>query len=556
MIEQQFHLSLAQLNPILGDVKGNLAKAQECYLEAGEVKSDILLFPELFLSGYPPEDLVLRSAFIEDCHKAIDNLVAFTKTHQGPAIIIGTPWRDEEGLFNAVIVIDKGVILGVSKKVDLPNYGVFDEKRVFDIPAHPGPINIRGLRVGIPICQDIWGEDITECLAETGAEILLVPNGSPFQKGKRDIRLNIAVQRVQETHLPLIYLNMIGGQDEILFDGGSFILNGDLSLTHQLPQFEEQLVHTHWQKGESGEWHAIKGDVATELNSLEEIYHALMLGLKDYVRKNHFQHVVLGLSGGVDSALCAAIAVDALGADKVHCVMLPYHYTAQESLDDAADIAKRLDVRYDIISIKEPVLAFQHNLSPLFQDMPSDITEENMQSRARGLILMAISNKKGGLLLTTGNKSEVAVGYATLYGDMNGGFNPIKDIYKTEVYALCHWRNQHFHASFKGKKGEIIPPNIIIKAPTAELREGQCDQDSLPPYDMLDDILKRLIEEKQSMKTIIAAGHDAHIVETIQHLVYISEYKRRQSALGIKISPVNFGKDRRYPITNQWRDKG
>ena len=429
-------------------------------------------------------------------------------------------------------------------KFDLPNYGVFDEKRVFDAGPAPGPVSVKGVRIGVPICEDIWTEETCETLAETGAEILLSPNGSPFERNKDDVRLNLSVARVTETGLPLVYLNQIGGQDELVFDGASFVLNADRSLALQMPMFEEALAMTSWRKDAKG-WHMEKGEIAKLPEREEETWKACVLGLRDYVLKNRFPGIVLGMSGGIDSAVVATMAVDALGADKVHCVMLPYAYTSRDSLVDAEDCAKRLGVRYDVVAIKEPVEGFIHALAPLFAGRKADITEENMQSRSRGVILMAISNKMGSMVLTTGNKSEMSVGYATLYGDMNGGFNPIKDVYKTEVYRLAEWRNT---------QSEVIPVRIITKAPTAELRENQKDQDSLPPYDVLDDILDGLVEREQSVAEITARGHDIALVKKIQHMLYIAEYKRRQAAPGVKITRRNFGRDRRYPITNGFRD--
>jgi NAD+ synthase len=403
---------------------------------------------------------------------------------------------------------------------------------------------VKGVRIGVPICEDIWTEETCETLAETGAEILLVPNGSPFEANKDDVRLNLAVARVTETGLPLAYLNQVGGQDELVFDGASFVLNADRSLAIQMPMFEESLALTRWQRGAGG-WSCATGECVRLPEREEETWKACVLGLRDYVLKNRFPGVVLGLSGGIDSAVVAAMAVDALGADKVHCVMLPYAYTSQESLDDAKECARRLGVRYDIVPIREPVEGFLSALQPLFEGRNRDITEENIQSRARGVVLMAISNKLGSMVLTTGNKSEMSVGYATLYGDMNGGFNPIKDVYKTQVYRLAAWRNT---------VSNVIPARIITKAPTAELRENQKDQDTLPPYEVLDDILDGLVEREQSVAEIAARGHDMALVKKLQHMLYVAEYKRRQAAPGVKITRRNFGRDRRYPITNGFRD--
>ena len=534
-------IGLAQLNPTVGAVTANLAKARDAVAKLRD--ADLVLFPELFIAGYPPEDLVLRPAFVAACKAAVEDLAK--EFADGPVILIGLPWRDGDKLHNSVALLNGGKIETVRHKFDLPNYGVFDEKRVFNAGPAPGPVVVKGVRIGVPICEDIWTEETCETLAETGAEILLSPNGSPFERNKDDVRLNLSVARVTETGLPLVYLNQIGGQDELVFDGASFVLNADRSLALQMPMFEEALTLTHWNKTASG-WVMDKGDIVRLPEREEETWKACVLGLRDYVLKNRFPGVVLGMSGGIDSAVVATMAVDALGADKVHCVMLPYAYTSQDSLEDAKECTRLIGARYDVVPIKEPVEGFLSALKPMFAGRKEDITEENMQSRSRGVILMAISNKMGSMVLTTGNKSEMSVGYATLYGDMNGGFNPIKDVYKTEVYRLADWRNTI---------SPVIPERIITKAPTAELRENQKDQDSLPPYDVLDDILDGLVEREQSVAEIVARGHDIALVKRIQHLLYVAEYKRRQAAPGVKITRRNFGRDRRYPITNGWRDQ-
>ena len=529
------------MNPTVGAVAANLVKAREAILNLRD--ADLVMFPELYIAGYPPEDLVLRDSFVAACKTAVEDLAR--EFADGPAILIGLPWRDGEQLYNSMALLSSGRIETLRHKFDLPNYGVFDEKRVFDAGPAPGPLVVKGVRIGVPICEDIWTEEVCETLAETGAEILLSPNGSPFERNKDDVRLNLAVARVTETGLPLVYLNQIGGQDELVFDGASFVLNADRSLALQMPMFEEALAMTEWNKGSNG-WVMTKGDIARLPEHEEETWKACVLGLRDYVLKNRFPGIVLGMSGGIDSAVVAAMAVDALGADKVHCVMLPYVYTSQDSLVDAEECSRLLGVRYDVVAIKKPVDGFLDALGPMFAGRADDITEENMQSRSRGVILMAISNKMGSMVLTTGNKSEMSVGYCTLYGDMNGGFNPIKDVYKTEVYRLAEWRNT---------VSEVIPVRIITKAPTAELRENQKDQDSLPPYDVLDDILDGLVEREQSVAEIVARGHDVTLVKRIQHLLYVAEYKRRQAAPGVKITRRNFGRDRRYPITNGFRDQ-
>jgi len=547
-------IALAQLNPVVGDIAGNLEKARAARAAAADGGADVIVFAELFITGYPPEDLVLKPAFQEAARGAVEALAGDT-SDGGPAVLIGTPWLEDGKLYNSVAYLDAGKIEALRHKVDLPNYGVFDEKRLFAVGDMPGPVDIRGVRVGVPICEDIWGGDVTECLAETGAEFLIVPNGSPYFKDRHDTRVNIAVSRITETGLALAYLNQVGGQDELVFDGGSFVLNSDCSLAVQMPAWEECVTLTEWTRGEAG-WSCAGGEKAHVPEGLEAVYRACVLGLRDYVAKNRFPGVVLGLSGGIDSAICAAMAVDALGADRVHCIMLPYKFTSEESLDDARGCAEALGVRYDIVPISEPVEGFAEALAPLFHDHAADVTEENIQSRVRGSILMAISNKFGPMVVTTGNKSEVSVGYATLYGDMNGGFNPIKDLYKTEVYALSAFRNQMRPGNCRGPEGRVIPENILTKAPTAELKEDQTDQDTLPPYDKLDDILQCLIEKEMPVAEIADRGHERHTVERIEHMLYVAEYKRRQAAPGVKVSERNFGRDRRYPIVNAFRDRG
>ncbi|MBB5751078.1 NAD+ synthase [Prosthecomicrobium pneumaticum] len=546
-------IALAQLNPVVGDVTGNLERARRARIAAARLGADAVMFSELFLSAYPPEDLVLRPAFQAACRQAVELLAAET-ADGGPAVLIGTPWLEEGRLYNAFLLLDGGRIVAVRHKVDLPNYGVFDEKRLFVAGAEPGPVTLRGVRVGLPICEDIWGPDVVETLAETGAEVLLVPNGSPYSQAKDDLRLNIAVARVAESGLPLVYLNQLGGQDELVFDGGSFGLQADCALAFQMPQFEEQVALVELRREEEG-WRIASGPLAACPEDDEAHWRACVLGLSDYVGKNGFPTVVLGLSGGIDSALVAALAVDALGADRVHAVMLPYRYTSSESLAAAAACAATLGLRYDVLPIAEPVEALNRALAPLFADRAEDVTEENLQSRVRGTMLMAVSNKFGALLLTTGNKSEMSVGYATLYGDMNGGFNPIKDLYKTDVYRLAAWRNVHRPAGMLGPEGVVIPPEIIARAPSAELRENQTDQDALPPYEVLDDILRCLVEGEMRVQDVVARGHDPATVARVEHLLAGAEYKRRQAAPGIKISDRNFGRDRRYPITNRFRDR-
>ena len=550
----KLRIAIAQLNPVMGDLQGNLAKARAARKTAADANADLILFTELFICGYPPEDLVSKPAFVKACEKTVQAF-ALETADGGPGVIIGTPLQRETGLHNAVMVLDGGKVIAERFKVDLPNYGEFDEQRNFQAGAMPGPVNFRGVRLGIPVCEDIWGElGVCETLAESGAEILLVPNGSPYHRSKMEVRHQIAVRQVVETGLPLVYANQTGGQDELLFDGGSFVINANHHLAVQLPQFEELVSMSDWTRGEDG-WSCADGDRNWVPEGEEADYLACMHGLRDYVNKNGFKSVVLGLSGGLDSAICAALAVDALGKDRVHTVMLPYRYTSEMSLKDAKDCAEALGCRYDIVPIAEPVEGFLNVLQPLFAGTESGVTEENLQSRARGVILMAISNKFGSMVVTTGNKSEMAVGYATLYGDMNGGFNPIKDLYKMQVYALADWRNHHLPEGAMGPEGVVVPQNIIDKAPSAELRDNQTDQDSLPPYPVLDAVLEALVEHERSVDEIVAEGYDRAVVERVEHLLYIAEYKRRQSAPGVKITTKNFGRDRRYPITNRFRDR-
>lgn len=545
-------IALAQFNPIVGDIGFNLARARQARQQAAAENVDIILFPELFLAGYSPEDLVLKPAFVTACRTACEDLARDT-IDGGPAVLIGVPWLENGELYNAVALLDDGKLAGKSLKVDLPNYGVFDEKRVFATGPSPQPLIVRGVCIGVPICEDIWTPGPVAALKDAGAELLLVPNGSPYRRTVDAEREAIARARVNESGLPLVYLNQIGGQDELVFDGASFVLNNDGTRAVQMPAFREAMTIIEAQHTAQG-WHVVpQAPVQLERNEQAD-YAACVLGLRDYVNKNRFPGVVLGLSGGVDSALVAAMAVDALGAERVHCVMLPFRYTSSESLNDAAACAKLLGVRYDILPIAPAVEGFEAALAPLFAGMQRDTTEENLQSRARGTILMAISNKFGAMVLTTGNKSEVGVGYATLYGDMNGGFNPLKDLYKTEVFKLCTLRNHWKPEGAMGPDGMAIPERIITKVPTAELRENQTDQDSLPPYEVLDDILHALVEEELSLAAIVARGHDAQIVQKVQRLLYIAEYKRRQSAPGVKVTRQNFGRDRRYPITNGFRD--
>jgi NAD+ synthase len=545
-------IACAQLNPVVGDLPGNAAMALAARDKAQKQNAALLVFPELFVSGYPPEDLVLKPAFVQACMDTVSNLAKITESG-GPALIIGTPWGENGKVYNAAAVLAGGKIETLRYKVDLPNYSVFDEKRNFAPGAMPGPVNFNGVRLGIPICEDIWTDEVTECLAESGAELLIVPNGSPFTLDKRAQRENIAVARVVETGLPLLYVNQFGGQDELVFDGASFTLNRGGKLAAQLPAWESTVAVTEWRREPEG-WACRQGPMAVVEEGHAAAYLACVTGLRDYVEKNRFPGVVLGLSGGIDSALCAAMAVDALGPARVHCLMMPYRFTSDASLSDAAACAEALGVRYDIIPIHSAVDSFEVMLDPFIANTERGIAEENLQSRIRGTTLMAISNKSGSMVVTTGNKSEVSAGYATLYGDMNGGFNPVKDLYKTQIYAISRFRNSARPKGCLGPEGTVIPEGILTKAPTAELRENQTDQDSLPSYDALDDILEGLVDREEPLAGIVKRGHAPETVKKVERLLYLSEYKRRQSAPGVKITERNFGRDRRYPVVNRFRE--
>jgi NAD+ synthase len=563
-------IALAQLNPTVGDVAGNLARVRRARDRAAELGADLVILSELVLVGYPPEDLVLRPALVDAAAAALRELERDTASG-GTAVIVTLPWRIDGCLHNAAALVTGGRS-ELRFKHELPNYGVFDEKRVFNPGPLPEPITFRGVRLGIPICEDIWLPSVTAHLAGAGVELLLVPNGSPFEVDKFDERLELARARTSESGAPLAYLNQVGGQDELVFDGGSFVMNADGTLAHRLPFWREAIVITRWEKSSSGlrcvgnPGGHVLSDVPSSVGPvlvdgpwqepprLDTIYSAMMLGLRDYVRKNGFKGIVLGLSGGIDSALTAAVAVDALGAERVRGVRLPSRFTSQASMDDAADSAACLGITLETISIGQTVDAAEAALTLPFGSRERDVTEENLQARVRGLLLMGISNKFGELLVTTGNKSEMSVGYATLYGDMCGGYSVLKDIYKTEVYALSEWRNTHVPEDSALTAKDVIPQSSITKAPTAELRPNQTDQDSLPPYDVLDAILHGLIEEEQSVDHIVAKGFDRVTVSRVQRLLYSAEYKRRQAPPGVKITRKSFGRDRRYPMTNAFRE--
>lgn len=553
-------IALAQINPKVGDIAGNVALIKAARTEAARARADLVVFSELVVSGYPPEDLVYRPAFLDAVEQGVNDLAAVT-ADGGPGLLIGVPWRDGDGkrgngkghVYNAGLLLDGGKMLGARFKHNLPNYGVFDEYRVFTAGPVPGPMVFRGVRIGAMICEDMWFEDVAETLAESGAELLVVLNGSPFELDKLDVRLNHAVARVTETKLPLIYVNQVGGQDDLVFDGGSFVLSADRALALQMPNWSSGVAVSDWQKKDDT-WSCAAQTLSEPLDRLENIYRALMLGLHDYVAKNGFPGVVIGLSGGVDSALTAAVAVDVLGPDKVRCVMMPSPYTSQESLEDADGAAKMLGTQLDTVNIGLAMTAYDDMLAPLFTETKPDTTEENIQARARGITLMAISNKFGHMVLSTGNKSEMSVGYSTLYGDLCGGYSVLKDVYKTTVFDLSRWRNAHKPGGALGPDGPVMPERIITKPPTAELKPNQTDQDTLPPYDVLDGILKGLIEGEMGVAAVAALGFDEAVVRRIYRMLKIAEYKRRQAPPGVKITHIAFGRDYRYPITNGFDD--
>ncbi|MFC3612352.1 NAD+ synthase [Lutimaribacter marinistellae] len=548
---ERFRITLAQLDPVVGDIDGNAAKARAAWDAGRDAGADLVATTEMFITGYNAQDLVMKPAFHRAAMAAVEALAR--DCADGPALAIGGPWAEDGKLYNAYLISRGGKVAAKVFKHELPNETVFDEVRIFDAGPLGGPYAVGNVRVGSPICEDSWHPDVAETLAETGAEFLLVPNGSPYYRHKLDVRVTHMVSRVIETGLPLIYLNMVGGQDDQVFDGGSFGLNPGGGLAFRLPVFDEVVSHVDLERGPEG-WRILPGEIAPQPDEWEQDYRVMVQSLRDYMRKTGFRKVLLGLSGGVDSALVAAIAVDALGPENVRCVMLPSEYTSSESLEDAEGVAKALGVRYDYVPIGPARAAVTETLAPLFEGTEPGLTEENVQSRLRGLLLMALSNKFGEMLLTTGNKSEVAVGYATIYGDMAGGYNPIKDLYKTRVFETCRWRNDHHREWMMGPAGEVIPPRMIEKPPSAELREDQKDSDSLPDYPELDAILETLVDRDGSVADAVALGFDRETVKKVENLIYISEYKRFQSAPGARLTKRAFWLDRRYPIVNRWRD--
>ena len=541
-------IALAQLNPHEGQIETNLRQIRAARAKAAALGADLLVTPEFSIAGYPPEDLVRKAAFVADCETALAALAADT-ADGGPGLVVGGPWRDGHHIYNAAYVMDGGAITARRAKHELPNYGVFDDKRVFDAGPAPGPVVFRGFRLGLMVCEDWWFPAVPETLAETGAEMLLSINGSPFEADKAGKRVQLAVSRVVETGLAFVFVNQVCGQDELVFDGASFVLNPDRSLAAVLPSFQEHVAITQWIRSGGG-LVCTPSPLPPELSTHEKLYRCLCLGLADYVRKNGFSGVLLGLSGGIDSALSAAVAVDALGAGQVRAVMLPSPYTSVHSLEDAAECARLLGIRIDTVSIAPAMDAVGHVLAPLFAGLPDDTTEENIQSRARGLLLMAMSNKFGHMLLTTGNKSEMSVGYSTLYGDMCGGYSVLKDVYKTCVFDLSRWRNAQRPDGLQGPEGAVMPQRVIDKPPSAELKPDQTDQDSLPPYETLDAILAGLVEGERSVADMVEQGFARETVVRVWKMLDRAEYKRRQAPPGVKISARAFGRDRRYPITN------
>jgi len=548
---QTLTIALAQTTQSVGDLAGNADMMLEWRARAGGV--DLIVFPEMQLIGYPPEDLVLKPALIERAGDELSRLARATGDG-GPAMLVGTVVANQGVLFNVMVLLDGGEIKAIRQKRELPNYGTFDEKRLFAPGPLPDPIDVRGVRIGVPICEDVWYPFVCAHLKDRGAEILVTPNGSPFEIDKDERRItHVCGVRVRETGLPMAYVNRVGGQDELAFDGASFVLNADGGLAHQMPDWREDLRITRWERRGEGGWHCVPGEIAPLAPYPADVYSAMVVGLRDYVDRNRFPGVVLGLSGGIDSALSAAVAVDALGADRVWCVMMPSRFTSRESLEDAAECARMLGVRLDTVPIEPAVTAFDTMLADVFTGRSRDLTEENIQSRIRGVTLMALSNKFGHMLLTTGNKSEMSVGYATIYGDMAGGYSVLKDAYKTTVFDLSRWRNEDVPAIGLGQAGPVMPDRVITKPPSAELREDQKDEDSLPPYEVLDPILHGLVESELSVNALVARGFERETVARIERLLYIAEYKRRQAPPGVKLGSRNFGRDRRYPITNAFR---
>lgn len=531
---------LAQINGLVGDIEGNTQRVLEVYAEASAAGADLVIFPELMLSGYPPEDLLLRASMQARIARALEQVCAAVKS---AAMVVGLPWLENDRRTNRLAVIQSGRVIGTYDKQCLPNYQVFDEHRYFVPGIEPLVVEINGVKVGFTICEDIWFQQPAQQARQAGAEVLVNINASPFSQLKQQRRIETLKTRASETGLPIAYVNWVAGQDELVFDGGSLMMDCDGAVAAEAVRFEEHILQATL-VNEQGDCYWEKGDIAEPLDNLAAVYRALVLGVRDYVNKNGFKGVVLGLSGGIDSALTLAVAVDALGKERVEAVMMPFRYTSQMSLEDAKAEAVALGVEYKVISIEPAFNAFQELLAEEFAGLGRDTTEENLQARSRGVLLMAISNKKGYLVLTTGNKSEMSVGYATLYGDMAGGFDVLKDVPKTLVFALSRYRNT---------LGPVIPERVITRPPSAELAPDQKDEDSLPPYEVLDQILAYYVEQDWSAQAIIDAGFAEADVRRVIRLVDINEYKRRQAAIGVRITERGFGKDRRYPITNGWK---
>ena len=543
MTTHKLRIAIMQMNSTVGDIVGNTKTLiGSCITANDEHNCDVVIFPELSLTGYPPEDLIFRSSLFSQLS---DSLHEILKSTENGHVIFGYPVKQGNQTFNACSVLSQDLIACTYFKQVLPNYSVFDEKRYFEAGDKPCIIDLKGIPTALSICEDIWDRSVCEQAAQAGAKLMININASPYHIDKLSLRKQILKQRVEETGLNIVYVNMVGGQDELVFDGGSMTIDNQGNIDFQAPQFEEGLYIVDFTLDENGHFSTPTEYPIQNISREESIYKALVLGVRDYVRKNGFSGTIIGLSGGIDSALTLCIAVDALGKDNVEAVIMPSRYTSAMSMEDARSMVKLLGVKSHIISIEKPFGAFTECLQPVFENLPVDSTEENIQSRCRGILLMAISNKTGKLVLTTGNKSEMSVGYATLYGDMAGGFAPLKDVSKTLVYKLSNWRNQQSH---------VIPQRIIDRPPTAELRENQLDQDSLPPYDVLDPILERYIEHDQSPVEIIKAGYDEETVKKVVLMVDRNEYKRRQAAPGVRITQRAFGRDRRYPITSGYRE--
>ncbi|MCH7805884.1 MAG: NAD+ synthase [Proteobacteria bacterium] len=545
-------IAIAQINATVGDIAGNRDLVLAGLKRAAKDGADLVIFPELVITSYPPEDLILKPAFRDEAYQALEMIARATRAG-GPALLVGCPAQQNDNIYNALYLLGEGKILHRQLKVHLPNYGVFDEKRIFSEGPMPEVVPFRGITLGLLVCEDMWYADIAGHLKQQGADILIAPHASPFEDAKRDVRIMHAKARVAETGLPLVFVNQVGGQDELVFDGSSFVLDKSGRRIAQLKEFEEDYQVLEVVK--NGTWAVRPGVMAALPDGTEQLYQALMYGLREYVGKNKFPGVLIGLSGGVDSALTAALAVDALGPGCVDTVMMPSPYTRPESFADAKACARKLGIKYDIIEITPMMEAFEGALAKSFKGLAEDTTEENIQARIRGILLMALSNKFGKMVLATGNKSEMSVGYSTLYGDLCGGFAVLKDVYKTKVYELGRWRNQNLPSGGLGPSGQVIPENTFTRAPSAELKPGQTDQDSLPPYDVLDDILHGFIEEDKSIDEVVAQGHDAGTVAKVEKMLYVAEYKRRQAPPGVKITRRLFGRDRRYPIVNAFRDK-